>query len=85
MKCVSSLSVIVFTNLYDCAHVALVDVDENQNCADAAVSLHPMDAPFPGEEISSRVEEGAEYDRYRTEATVVIYGGQTVEVNAAET
>lgn len=85
MKCVSSLFVIVFTNLYDCAHVALVDEDENQNCADTAVSLHPMDAPFPGEAISSQVEEGVEYDRYQMRVMVVIYDGQTVEVNAAET
>lgn len=83
---VVALCHIVFTNLYDCAHVALADENENQNCADAAVILHPMDASCRGvEAISSRVEEEAGYDHYRTEVVAAIYGGRTVEVNAAVT
>jgi len=72
-------------NLYDCAYVALVDEDENQNYVDAAVILHPMDASLRGvEAISSRVEEGAGYDHHRTEEVVAIYD-RSAEVNAAET
>jgi len=82
VKCVyrRSLCHIVFTNLYDCAYVALVDEDENQNCAGAAVILHPMDALFRGvEAISNRVEEGAGYDHHRMEVVVAIYDDRTVE------
>lgn len=76
---------IVFTNLYDCAHVALVDEDENQNYAGAAVILHPMNASLRGVEvISSREEEGAGYDHHRTEEVVAIYD-RSVEVYVAET
>lgn len=80
------VSRIVFTNLYDCAHVALVDEDENQKAVCAAVILHPMDASFRGvEAISNRGEEGAGYDHHRTEVVVAIYDDRTVEVNVAET
>lgn len=76
---------IVFTNLYDYAHVALADEDENQNYVGAAVILHPMDASLRGVEvISSQVEEGAGYDHHRREEVVAIYGDR-MEVNAAET
>lgn len=81
----SSLCHIVFTNLYDCAHVALVDEDENQNYAGAAVILHPMDVSLRGvEAISSREEEGAGYDHHRTEEVVAICD-RSVEVHVAET
>lgn len=80
---VVALRVIVSTNLYDCAHVALGDEDENQNCARAAVIPHPMDAPLRGVVvISSRVEEGAGCD-HQTE--VVAICDDRTEVNVAET
>lgn len=71
---VSSLCVshTVFTNLYDCAHVALVDEDGNQNCVGPAVILPPKDASFREVE-ESQVEGEVGYDHHRMEEIVAIY------------